>query len=212
MATKNKLLTILSEAEQFALYGLPDFDDGQRLEYLALSEAELALSYCRTGLHAQVYCVLQIGYFKAKHAFFRFAWDEVQEDCVFVLTRHFDGQIFEPCDITKHEYYAQRAMIVELFGYRPWSTEFLPQLTQQAAQIVRRDVTPGFVVAELIAYLNEHRIVRPAYTTLQTLTSEALSAERQRLGHQLDKALNATTKAALDALLVRDDTLTQVAT
>ena len=32
MMTKNKLLTILSEAEQFALYGLPDFDDGQRLE------------------------------------------------------------------------------------------------------------------------------------------------------------------------------------
>lgn len=33
MSTKNKLLTVLSEAEQFALYGLPDFDDGQRLDY-----------------------------------------------------------------------------------------------------------------------------------------------------------------------------------
>jgi hypothetical protein len=26
MAAKNKLLTVLSEAEQYALYGLPDFD------------------------------------------------------------------------------------------------------------------------------------------------------------------------------------------
>ncbi len=34
MATTNKLLSVLSDAEQFALYGLPDFDDGQRLEYL----------------------------------------------------------------------------------------------------------------------------------------------------------------------------------
>lgn len=69
MSTKNKLLTVLSEAEQFALYGLPDFDDGQRLDYLSLDEAELALANRRPSLGAQVYCALQIGYFKAKHAF-----------------------------------------------------------------------------------------------------------------------------------------------
>ena len=91
MATKSKRLTLLSDAEQFALYGLPDFDDGQQLEYLSLSEAELALACSRPGLHAQVYCVLQIGYFKAKHAFFHFAWSDVEADCAFVLTRYFIG-------------------------------------------------------------------------------------------------------------------------
>jgi len=59
MSNKNKLLTVLSDAEQEALYGLPDFDDAQRLEYLALTETELALASSRSGLHAQVYCVLQ---------------------------------------------------------------------------------------------------------------------------------------------------------
>ncbi len=44
MTGKNRLLSILSDAEQFALYGMPDFDDGQRLEYLSLCEAELALA------------------------------------------------------------------------------------------------------------------------------------------------------------------------
>ena len=76
MANKSERLAVLSNAEQFALYGLPDFDDGQRLDYLSLSEAELALACSRPGLHAQVYCALQIGYFKAKHAFFRFTWAE----------------------------------------------------------------------------------------------------------------------------------------
>lgn len=72
MANKNKLLSILSDAEQEALYGLPDFDDAQRLEFLALDESELALASSRQGLHAQIYCILQIAYFKAKHLFFRF--------------------------------------------------------------------------------------------------------------------------------------------
>lgn len=60
MANKNKLLSILSDAEQEALYGLPDFDDAQRLEFLALDESELALACSRRGLHAQIYCIIQM--------------------------------------------------------------------------------------------------------------------------------------------------------
>ncbi len=132
MSIKNKLLTILSDAELEALYGLPDFDDTQRLEYLALTEAELALASSRPGLHAQVYCVLQIGYFKAKHAFFRFDWNEVEDDYAFVLSRYFHGEAFGRKAITKHEHYAQRELVAELFGHRPWAAGFLPQLGQQA--------------------------------------------------------------------------------
>lgn len=211
MVTKNKLLTVLSDAEQFALYGLPDFDDGQRLDFLSLSERELALTSSRPGLPAQAYCVLQIGYFKAKHSFFRFSWEDVQDDCAFVLTRYFNGQAFEPRAITKHEHYTQRAMIANLFGLRLWSVDFLAQLAQQAAQIVRRDVMPGFIVAELISWLNEHKIVRPGYTTLQEVISEALSTERRRLASLLADTLDDAAKASLAQLLVRDDTLSELA-
>jgi len=60
----------------------------------------------RPGLHAQVYCLLQIGYFMAKHAFFRFDWNEVEDDCAFVLSRYFHGEAFDCKPITKHEHYA----------------------------------------------------------------------------------------------------------
>ena len=122
---KNKLLTVLSDAEQFALYGLPDFDARQRLNYLSLSGPEPALASSRPGIHTQVWCALQTGYFKAKHAFFRFTWDDVQEDCSFVLACYFRDQRFHGQAITKHEHYVQRTMIAELFGYRLWSADFL---------------------------------------------------------------------------------------
>ncbi len=202
MADKSERLTVLSDAEQFALYGLPDFDDRQRLTYLSLSGPELALASSRPGLHAQVWCALQIGYFKAKHAFFRFSWDDAQEDSTFVLTRYFKDQPFHRQAITKHEHYTQRTMIAALFGYRLWSADFLTQLAQQAAQIVRRDVTPGFIVAEFIAWLNERKIVRPGHTTLQTLISEALSTERGRLGGLLAEMLDESARQALAQMLV----------
>nr|CAA70598.1 transposase [Pseudomonas putida] len=210
MSNKNKLLTVFSDAEQEALYGLPDFDDAQRLEYLALTESELVRQQ-RPSLQAQVYCVLQIGYFKAKHAFFRFDWHEVEDDCAFVLSRYFHGERFERKAITKHEHYSQRGQIAELFGYRSWAASFLPQLAQQAEQIVRRDVMPGFVAAELIVWLSEHKIIRPGHTTLQELVSEALSTERRALGGLLAEVLDESAKAALGQLLVRDDTLSQLA-
>ena len=72
-------------------------------------------------------------------------------------------------------------------------------------------MTPGFIVAELIAYLNEHKIVRPGYTTLQVLISEALSAERRRLGSLLAEVLDEAAKNALAQLLVHDYTLSALA-
>lgn len=41
---KSERLAVLSNAEQEALYGLPDFNDAQRLEFLALDESELTLA------------------------------------------------------------------------------------------------------------------------------------------------------------------------
>lgn len=102
-------------------------------------------------------------------------------------------------------------MIAELFGYQLWSTEFQPQLVQQAVQIVRRDVTPGFVAAELIVWLNEHKIVRPGYTTLHELIANALSEERRRLGDLLVHALDESAEATLAQLIACDNTLSELA-
>ncbi|KKB60822.1 transposase, partial [Robbsia andropogonis] len=193
--SKSERLAVLSVAEQEALYGLPDFDDAQRLDYLGLSESQLTLACSRNGLHHQVWCVLQIGYFKAKQTFSRFTWDEVPDDLAFVLSRYFPGQAFEPLRVSRREHYTQRALITQLFDYRLWSSDFLGQLVGHAQQVVLRDISPGFIVAELVAYLNEHKVERPGYTTLQTVISQALSAERQRVTGILSAALDEPTRA-----------------
>ena len=211
MTRKSERLTVFSDAEQEALYGLPDFDDAQRLEYLALTETELAFASSRPSLQAQVYCVLQIGYFKAKHAFFRFDWHEVEDDCAFVLSRYFHGESFERKAITKHEHYSQRGWIADLFGYRPWAAEFLPQLAQQAAQIVRRDVMPGFVAAELIVWLNEHKIIRPGYTTPARAGQRSPVRRASAAGWPAGGSVGRTGQGRAGQLLVRDDTLSQLA-
>lgn len=83
-------LTVLSQAERLALYGLPDFDEFQRAEYFAFAEAERALAERRKGPVEQLHCMLQIGYFKAKNAFFTLSTQVVPaEDLAFLVEWYF---------------------------------------------------------------------------------------------------------------------------
>lgn len=68
--TKNDRLTILSATKQFAFYGLPDFDDKQRRKYFNSLENEMKIIMRNSNPHLNIYCALQVGYFKAKKIFF----------------------------------------------------------------------------------------------------------------------------------------------
>jgi Domain of unknown function (DUF4158) len=60
MRASDKNLTVLSDAEKEALYGLPDFDDFQRAEYFALTDEERTLAQRCGGIPEQIQCMLQI--------------------------------------------------------------------------------------------------------------------------------------------------------
>lgn len=211
MRASNKQITLVSEAELSALYDQPDFDSDQRLEYLNMTVEEQGLMRKRSNLVAQVHFALQLGYFKAKHLFFRFKWNEVEEDTAFIMQEYFPEQTFEPISITNHEHYAQYNIISKNLGYRLWSKDFEGLVHDQAEQIIRRDISPQFILMELLAFLREQKIIRPGYTTLQTIVTHVLNIERQRLGSIILEALGEADKLTLNELLVEEDTLSVTA-
>ena len=209
---RNERLTILSEVEKTALYGIPNFDDFQRIEFFAMTDAERSLALGRESVLAQVYCLLQIGYFKAKQAFFQFSLADVQhEDVDFLLQRYFPGQTHVNAPLHTSEYYVQRNRIAKLFGYRMCSDDDLPALRAKATLLARTDVAPTFLLAELMVFLIGQRIVRPGYSTLQSIIRDSLTAERDRLEQRVESALTDVTRAALQELLMRENTLSDLA-
>lgn len=207
---KSERLSILSDLEEFAFYGVPDFTDEQRSTYFSFEEQEWNLISTCPSLHTQVYCALQIGYFKAKKLFFPIHKIS-QADIHFILSRHFQGQVLSISTISKHECYLQRESICHLFGYKLWSREFSEELLHRAELSIRRDITPNFIAHELLDFLQNKKIVRPGYTTLQTLVSTALSQERHRLKSFLQQNLTEEHKQHLDQLLKSENTLSALA-
>jgi hypothetical protein len=208
----NERLTILSDAEKTALYGIPSFDDFQRIEFFAMTEAERSLALQRRGILKQVYCMLQIGYFKAKQAFFQFSLDDVPpEDVTFLMQRYFPGGTLVVKPLSTKEYYAQRQEIGALFEYRLWTDNDLPVLRDKATLLARTDVTPAFLLAELMVFLIGQHIVRPGYSTLQTLIRDALSAERDRLEKLVEAAITDEARETLQLLLANERTMSELA-
>ena len=211
MKSKNKRLTILGEAEQAAFYQSPDFDEQQRLEYLTLTPDEEKLMRGRPHLAAQIHCALQIGYFKAKHLFFHVDWLEAEEDIAFLLEQYFPNQIFHQETITKHQYYAQCQIIAKHFDYQLWSNEFEPLLLSQSMELLRKDISPQFIALELLTYLRDKKIMRPGYSRLQDIVSQALSTERYRLSKLIHELLSEADKLILKKLLQEEETLSELA-
>lgn len=209
----NKQLILLSETERAALYEIPDFDNSQRLEFFTLTYEELKLALSRQNLSSQVYCILQIGYFKAVKMFFRIAWDEVDsEDYNFIIEQYFSNQVIEKNTISKYEYYTQCGAICSLFGYKLWNRSNEPLLYTQAAKALSRDIKPQFITMELISYLQSEKIIRPGYTTLQTIVSSVINTERKRLAAIIQNDLSNEDQVLLQSLLSEDNTISKLAT
>ena len=212
MQSKNKRLSILSNLEEFAFYGLPDFDHEQRHQFFTFEPQEWNLIETCSSLHTKIYCALQIGYFKAKNTFFKFSLHKIsQDDIGFIITRYFKDQIFSISTITKYEYYFQQQKICKLFEYKIWSNDFLTEINDRAKMIVKRDISPNFIANELLFYLKNQKIVRPGYTALQDIVSSALIQERNRLKLTLQSHLTEEHRKSLDQLYENDKTISELA-
>ncbi|MET3140070.1 TnpA family transposase [Undibacterium sp. GrIS 1.2] len=209
---ESKRLTILSRAEKTALYALPEFDDFQRIEFFAMTDAERDLAFARKGMAAQLHCLLQIGYFKAKYAFFRSSLgDAPTEDIAFLIQRYFPGQASPTQQVSDNDRYLPRKAIAALFCFRLWSDDDHAGLLAKMTRLTRTDVSSTFLLAELMVFLIGQRIVRPGYSTLQDLIASALTAERERLEQLVESALTDDSRDALQQLLVRENTLSDLA-
>jgi hypothetical protein len=97
-------LNLFSESEKFALYGLSDFNYQQRKEYFHFSDEELAIINRSKQTHVNIYCTLQMEYFKAKKLFFAIALDNIPEDSEFIMQYYFSNKKILNNYITNYEY------------------------------------------------------------------------------------------------------------
>jgi len=82
-------LHILETEEIAHIYTMPDFTPDERAVFFMLTTPEREQVNLLRGTSSKVYFILQLGYFKAKHLFFTFDFEDRPVDTVFVLAKYF---------------------------------------------------------------------------------------------------------------------------
>ena len=197
----DKRLRILQPTEIEALYGLPRFTQDEREEYFALTPAEKVVLAQLGSQKSQLYCILQMGYFKACHRFFQFRTGQVEEDTRYVQTLYFPKLKLMDFRVDKDTRTKHYDLLLALYDYRRCNKHDREQLAQKARQVARLSSHPVYVFREVMTYLKERHLIAPGYRVLQDMISQALSFEENRLIGLAQAHLDAETVITLQALL-----------
>ena len=119
---KLKRLSLLPESEIADLYARPIFNQNEQRLYFEMNQNELDALNQFGSIKTKVYFILQLAYFKAKHQFFTFTFDEVRVDREYILNKYFkkNNKILQGC-ITRQRISQQIQVILSLFDYQNWS-------------------------------------------------------------------------------------------
>lgn len=207
-----KRLYLLSEAEISDLYARPVFNRDEQQLYFEMNQNEWdALSQFGT-IKTKVYFILQLAYFKAKNQFFNFAFDEVHSDVGYVLAKFFkkSNKILHG-SITRQRVSQQKQIILRLFNYQDWSSDQADLIETHLCDLLRYYPKGHDTFRQLLAYLENQKIVIPSYRTLQDMFTRAVSKETKRL-NELMLRIPQRQQEQLIELIIQEDGITKLNT
>lgn len=210
MAIYNSL-KILNDDEIKELFEIPTIEPKDRELLFEITPEDKVYLDKQTIIANKVNYILQVGYFRAARKFYKFSFVDVQDDVQYILKAHFSNTSHLPDSITKEKHYAAQKNIMAIYKYKRYDASFETNLGRQAKRLSKRDLTPRFIFDELLHYCEQYRIIRPKYSTLQSLVSKAIAREENRLTTKLAVLLDKDSRTILDSLLTKNDTISSLA-
>ncbi|WP_440618015.1 DUF4158 domain-containing protein, partial [Cysteiniphilum sp. 6C5] len=210
MAIYNSL-KILNQNEFEELFEIPKIDPKDRESLFEITSEDTEYLDNETETHNKINYVLQVGYFRATRNFYAFDFNQVKDDVNYIQNRYYPNSSKKIKAVNRNKHYATQRFIMQAYGYRRYDAKFELELTKQANRLSQRDLTPRFIFDELLHYCEQYQIVRPKYSTLQSIVSRAITREEKRLLTKLGNLLDKASRVTIDGLISNEKTISDLA-
>jgi len=179
----DRRIRILPTNEIDDLFARPCFSKEERFVWFDLTPDELFLLQQKASLANKVDLILQLGYFKAKHQFFNFTLEDVQEDVDYIINTFFSGQILKKLSLSRTHRYRNQLSILNLMNITLFDAKtHIPVLLEYSHSLCRISNDPFFLFRNLFEYLKTNKITIPGYTNFQEhIVSVAFNRENESL-------------------------------
>ncbi|HHI5329636.1 TPA: Tn3 family transposase [Legionella pneumophila] len=200
---------ILNNQELSAIYDLPKFNDVERRHFFALSDFELEKIKLRPfngrETSSKLYFILQLGYFKAKHLFFRFQYSEIKEDVSFICNTYLINDLVPKVLPTRKFQLNTLQQIMQWMGFQSYSDGESGIIRNTLTDSARRTVSPVDIFVELRHTLEKNKIVLPPYSVVQDIIGATLKKEEDRITQIMQHHLTLEIELLFQNLFVIED-------
>ena len=203
----NERLSILTSSEREIIYGLPKLTNLERKHLFDLEKIEEDIVYEKlSGINSRVYFILQLGYFKFSHKFFKFNFNEVLEDVEYILEKYFPNNTIDDLGTAcnKKARLNHHSIILKLFSSRFPTKEDNENLFKKAKSVVSIDANPKYIFKEIVRFISDNKIILPAYSTIQKLISKAMIASDQEMFANLKNLIDDDLIKNINDLLIKE--------
>jgi len=203
---RSRRLNILTQAEIDAFSAIPTLSDAERDHYFHLNDEESSVLSGRESALTKAVFILFFGYFKCRPMVVSPTIDEVRDDFEHVCKTHFPGERLDlvlPNPMQKSRMYDK---IFEASGTRRFSPAFRESMLEKAVEHVRIDIDRRAIFDALMTFVYFHETEIPKYYVFQTVISEAIHAEEDRINAVLDQASTPCIEQTIADLLNDKDT------
>jgi hypothetical protein len=198
-------LRILSDDDFDKLYKIPKFNDEERQVVFELDEEDKNYLNTINSIPIIINYILYLGYFRISQYFFSFTLQGIKENVKFIVKTYFPGTTFSMKQISNRQYCTNLQTILKRHKMTLYSNSFHSSILDHLRSLVGQHAVLQYLFDSLLDYCHQHKVVRPAYSTLQTLISETLTTERLRINNKLYTIMDNSLLKSLSDLLKKND-------
>ena len=135
-----------------------------------------------------------------------------RQDTWYVIKTYFPSEKFPKTKVSKRHHYDNRNAILKKYNASIYSSHHKDKALRYARELMKQHAVPKYVFDSLLEYFHQHKIIRPSYTTLQEMVSEALNNEKNRLSNKIYTLMDKPFRELLAEFLEKDELFYQLTT
>ncbi|MDP2193937.1 MAG: Tn3 family transposase [Alphaproteobacteria bacterium] len=203
----DRRIRVLPQSEIDDLFTKPNFTEEERIIWFELNKDEYEFLNFSGSLARKVDLVIQLGYFKCTHRFFKFTLDAVKDDIDYVMNLYFPEKVLKKSTLGREAKSLNQSTVLKEFGFVCFDNQkHIPLLLEKAQTLSRISNDPIFLFRGLFDFLKDSKITIPGYTTFQEqIISVALRRENERIYSCLSSNMSHIERESLLALLEESD-------
>ena len=172
---------LLSPTELKDLYGVPILNDAERLAYFTFDQAELNILMNFKDVKDSVYFAIALVFFKLKHTFISFKYNDVVLEYKHIMQNYFPEQPipkYMPTESTKKRI---QLSISTLCQAQRFKGEILQTIHGELQEIATYAPRQRQLLKELLRLFTKYNVIIPGHTTIQNLVINVWNQGQRRV-------------------------------